>query len=97
MLWVRWGWFQNIWRKSQQRNNILGRGILLCGHLWVDDQVGDDPMLLQVGVSLLPVPILYLVRSVQVLQRYGGDVDLPGRKNTRGDVTLIAGSHNCHH
>lgn len=35
----------------------------------VDDQVGADVHLLQVGVPLLPVPVLHLIRLVQVLQR----------------------------
>lgn len=40
----------------------------------VDDQVGPDVHLFQVGVPLLPVPLLHLVRLVQVAQ--GGLCDV---------------------
>lgn len=37
-------------------------------YLWVDDQISDDSMLLQVGVSFLPVPIFHHIGTIQVLQ-----------------------------
>lgn len=46
----------------------------------VDDQVGADTHLFQVGIPLLPVPVLHLVGMVQVIQ--GGFCDMypPGER-----------------
>lgn len=37
-------------------------------YLWVDDQISDDSVFLQVGVSFLPIPIFHLIGIIQVLQ-----------------------------
>lgn len=47
-------------------------------HPGVDDQVRADVHLLQVGVALLAMPVLHLVRLVQVAQRRLGDVHPAG-------------------
>lgn len=46
-------------------------------NLGIDDQEGDHPVLLQVGVSALSVSGLHLVGALQMLQRHRGDVDPP--------------------
>ena len=51
----------------------------------VDDQVGADVHLFEVRVPLLPVPVLHLVRLVQVLQRRLCDVH-----PARGDQSQTA-------
>lgn len=37
-------------------------------HLWIDDQICDDAMLLQVRVSLLSIPVFHFISTIQMLQ-----------------------------
>lgn len=61
--------------------------------LRVDDQVGGDTVLLQVGISVLSIPFLHLVRPIQVLKSDRGDVDPPEggarEPGSMGWVTLL--------
>lgn len=36
----------------------------VCQHLWVNNQIGDDSMFLQVGVSFLSFPILNFIGTI---------------------------------
>lgn len=47
------------------------------------DEEGLDAVLQQVGVPLAPRPVLHVVVPVQVVQGGLGDVDAPGRTETR--------------
>lgn len=59
-------------------------------HLWVDDQISDDSMLLQVGISFLSISVFHLIGSIQVLQRDRGDVDSPANKQSCEDVHRVS-------
>lgn len=61
-------------------------------NLGIDDQEGDHPVLLQVGVSALSVSGLHLVGALQMFQRDGGDVDPPAETNTQRSSSC---SHVC--
>lgn len=67
-------------------------------NLGIDDQEGDHPVLLQVGVSALSVSRLHLVGALQMLQRHGGDVDPPVEtKHThRGAPVAATPASNTH-
>lgn len=50
-------------------------------YLWIDDQICNDTVLLQVGVSFLSVAIFHLIGPIQVLQGHRGDVNSPVEEN----------------
>lgn len=59
---------------------ILLYATYVLRYLWVDDQISDHTMFLQVGVSFLSFPIFHLIGTIQVLQCHWCNVDSPGNE-----------------
>lgn len=66
---------QSDLRNSDPPLSSLPRGFNVIAYLWVYNKVRYDLVLLQVGVSVLPIPLLYFVGPVQMLKRDWRDVD----------------------
>lgn len=63
----------------------------LSNNLWIDDQICDDAMLLQVRVSLLSIPVFHFISTIQMLQCDWGDVNSPVEENIEAFLFPFSG------